>query len=117
MGLTEVFLSPGVPRPEHWIRQFEEGPLPAVPGTLLARRAVFDAIGGWDESLRVTEDFDWIMRARDAGFTIISIESVLLRYRIHADNISRERDLNRTNFIGVLRDSVHRKLAASREVL
>lgn len=36
--------------------------------TMLARRTVFDGIGGFDERYRVAMDYDWALRAHQAGF-------------------------------------------------
>jgi len=36
--------------------------------TLLARRAIFDEIGGFDDRYRRAMDYDWLLRAHRAGF-------------------------------------------------
>lgn len=36
--------------------------------TLLARRQIYDRIGGFDPTLRYTMDYDWLLRADAAGF-------------------------------------------------
>lgn len=36
--------------------------------TMLARRTVFDGIGGFDESYQVAMDYDWTLRAHHAGY-------------------------------------------------
>lgn len=114
MGLTDAFPTPGEPRAAHWPAAFDAGPRAGVFGTLLVRRAVFELVGGFDESLLVTEDVDWLLRARDAGVEGATLESVLLRYRIHANNISRAHELNRANTLTALRASVRRRRASAR---
>lgn len=36
--------------------------------TLLARRAIYDRIGGFDPALRYAMDYDWLLRAHAGGF-------------------------------------------------
>jgi glycosyltransferase involved in cell wall biosynthesis len=112
LGHTEVFLSPGEPVPEHFPEVPGGRPLPAVAGTMLARRRVFDAIGAWDETLPLSEDTDWLARAKDAGFCSETLPDVLLRYRIHAANTSRDSAANHAALLRVLRASVRRRASA-----
>ena len=109
LGLTEVFLSPGEPRPLHWPDVAEGEAIPAVAGTMLARREVFATVGGFDESLAVCEDVDWLARAKDAGVAAGALEHVVLRYRIHAANTSRHTGANQSELLRVLRRSVRRQ--------
>jgi len=109
MGLTEAFVSPGEPRPAHYPRIAEAGPFPGHPSTMLVRREVFELVGPFDESLRLSEDLDWIARAGDAGVRFGRLDCTLLRYRIHAGNTSRNPDANELATLRVLRESVQRK--------
>jgi glycosyltransferase involved in cell wall biosynthesis len=111
LGLTEAFLSPGELSPKHGRDLIASGPVPAVAGTMLARREVLVAVGGYDESLWLCEDVDLLARIRDAGITAGSLDRLVLRYRIHAQNTSRDTDANKTVLLRVLRDSVLRKRA------
>jgi glycosyltransferase involved in cell wall biosynthesis len=101
LGLTEAFVNPGEPMPPHHPRTTE--PFHACAGAMLARREVFEEIGHWDERLRLCEDVDWLARAKDAGFQSGAVEEIVLRYRIHARNTSRN---------GVLRESLERRRRA-----
>jgi glycosyltransferase involved in cell wall biosynthesis len=112
MGLTEVFLTPGQPRPAHYPRFAENEPYAGHPSTMLVRREVFELIGPFDESLRLSEDLDWIARAQDAGVRFGQLELTLLRYRIHAENTSRSPHANERATLRVLRESVERKRSA-----
>jgi len=110
MGLTEVFLTPNQPRPAHHPR-FEE-PFPGHPSTMLVRREVFELVGPFNESLRLSEDLDWIARAGDAGVRFGRLDCTLLRYRVHADNTSRDPQANEVATLRTLRASVRRKRAS-----
>ncbi len=109
MGLTEVFVTPEEPRPAHYPRIAEAGPFPGHPSTMLMRREVFELVGPFDESLRLSEDLDWIARAGDAGVRFGRLDRTLLRYRIHAGNMSRNPHANELATLRVLRESVQRK--------
>ncbi len=109
MGLTEVFLTPGQPRPAHYPRIAEDGPYQGHPSTLLVRREVFELVGLFDESLRLSEDLDWLARAGDAGVRIGRLDCTVLRYRIHAANTSRDSDAVESTTLRMLRASVRRK--------
>ncbi|HTA96329.1 MAG TPA: glycosyltransferase family A protein [Solirubrobacteraceae bacterium] len=109
LGLAEVFLSPGESRPAHDPGFAEGEKVVGHPATMLARREVFDVVGPFDETLRLSEDIDWLARASDAGILAGRIERTLLYYRIHAHNTSRHTRANNAATLRVLRESVHRK--------
>lgn len=109
LGLTEIFLTPGQPRPPHWPVAHTGRPIPAVAGSMLARAQVFERVGGFDEELRQCEDIDWLARVKDAGIQAGTIDHVVLRYRIHANNTSRHTAANKATLLRVLRDSVRRQ--------
>jgi glycosyltransferase involved in cell wall biosynthesis len=60
--------------------------------TLVARRRAFDLIGYFDESLRQTDDTDWLVRAQDLGVPLKMLEETLVRKRIHGGNITYRSD-------------------------
>lgn len=112
MGLTEVFLTPGEPRPRHYPRIAETGPYPGHPSTALVRREIFELVGPFDESLRLSEDLDWLARAGDAGVRIGRLDRTVLHYRIHAKNTSRQTSAVESATLRMLRASVKRKRGA-----
>jgi glycosyltransferase involved in cell wall biosynthesis len=109
LGLTEVFLTPGQPPPAHDPRFAAGEQVAGHPATMLVRREVFEMVGTFDESLRLSEDIDWLARASDAGVRSARLDHTLLRYRIHAANTSRDTQANHAATLGVLRASVARK--------
>lgn len=73
-----------------------------VAGTLLAPRALFDEVGGFDDQ-RVHRDVPaWYREAERRGAVVEVVEELLLLRRLHRDNFSRtatsedRRDLLRT---------------------
>ena len=83
------------------------------PSALLTRRATFARIGPYDTSMEMSSDFDWVLRALDAGERIAVVPEVLLRYRIHGSNMSLRRDAIRMSTMRALRSSTARKRVAA----
>lgn len=65
------------------------GPLPGYCCcTLVARRAGFQRVGAFAD-LRMAEDADWFLRARELGVLTELLPEVLVRRRLHATNLSQ----------------------------
>jgi glycosyltransferase involved in cell wall biosynthesis len=60
---------------------------PFVHSSVIMRRSVFEAAGGYREGLRVTEDFDLWTRMAEAA-ELANIPEVLVAYRVHARSMS-----------------------------
>jgi glycosyltransferase involved in cell wall biosynthesis len=69
----------------------KELPFPFFPGSLLLRRVVYDAIGGYREFFnRIgSEDYDWILLASEK-FKMGNLKEVLYYYRFNPDSISQK---------------------------
>jgi len=104
------FLEPGFPLPSGFREQLltsdSDGPL---LGTLVARKSLFEAVGGFDTRLAVSEDVDWFSRVLDMNIPRGLIESVLLRKRVHGDNVSLSHRSNNQELLLALRNSIRRK--------
>ena len=105
-----VRLELGIPRPK-WLPRSEVYPW-FPPTAWLVRREAFDAVGLFDEESSVP-DFDWMLRARDAGLTFAILEEVLGTYRIHARNASYRRDAVSEDGFRALRRSLDRLRSAT----
>ena len=82
---------------EHWTWTPERCDLPSllarntVNGAALVRREAFEAVGGYDETMRDgCEDWDFWLRLVERGFPGTIIPEVLFYYRRRADSMSRE---------------------------
>jgi glycosyltransferase involved in cell wall biosynthesis len=60
--------------------------------TLLARRAVFEAVGGFDPGLRVAMDYDWLLRAHRLGFRGVYEPRVVAHMRLAGTSDERWRE-------------------------
>lgn len=81
---------------EHWTWKPERCDLPAllarntVNGAAVVRREAFEAVGGYDVSMREgCEDWDFWLRLAERGFPGAIIPEVLFYYRRRSDSMSR----------------------------
>jgi glycosyltransferase involved in cell wall biosynthesis len=88
---------------------FKKGIIGYTPGTLLARRCVFNRVGYFDESLAIACDADWFARLKDRDEKIGVLDQVLLDKRIHSNNLSGRVLQNRRELMIVLKRSLERK--------
>ena len=105
LARLEVLLEPGVPHPD-WLPRSREYPW-FPPSSWLVRREAFGAIGLFDAASNVP-DFDWMLRARDAGLAFAIVPEVLGSYRIHGGNASYRRDSVAADGFVALRRSLDR---------
>ncbi|MFN8024904.1 MAG: glycosyltransferase family A protein [Acidimicrobiia bacterium] len=82
-------------------------------GSGVYRRRAFDRVGGFDESLRMSEDTDWFMRARELGVRTAILTEVTLVYRRHGNNMTHELKLDDSQMMTVLKRSLDRRRALS----
>lgn len=80
-------------------------------GAIIARSKVFETVGGFDEGLRFSEDFDWWNRVREAGVAFEVLPTTTLRYHYHGGNSVHGKS---ASSLGVL-DILHRSLERRRE--
>jgi glycosyltransferase involved in cell wall biosynthesis len=116
VGHQEVVLEAGVGRPT-WVDEPADwipfdarvGLGPQIqPLAMLARRSVFDLVGGFDPDLEVCEDLDWFVRAVEAGVVVDVIDDVVVQRRIHHHNLSHDRDRMNRGALAVLRRKIER---------
>ena len=95
----------------HW----QNDPVVSIPSALLVQASTLALVGWFDPQLRAAEDFDWVARARDSGFTGGVIDEVLLEKRMHAANLSLDVRLNQAGMFASLRKSAVRKQRARQQ--
>jgi glycosyltransferase involved in cell wall biosynthesis len=71
-----------------------------VPSSLLVRRADVLAIGGFDQSLRVTEDYEFLLRLFRIVPAVVVLKPLVL-YRQHGGQATSNSTLMRTGFFEV----------------
>jgi len=107
---TRNFLEPGVELPSRVTKDLSLTDAVILnPGTLVARKAVFDAVGVFDGSYAHAADFDWFIRAREAGMRMAILTEVLLHRRIHGSNLSLQTQAKTSEFMRSIRSSIGRR--------
>lgn len=66
-----------------------------VTVTLLARRAVFDRVGGFNTALTVGDPMEWFARAAEHGIEMELLPDTLVYRRMHRHNLSWESGASR----------------------
>ena len=78
-------------------------------GTMLVRREVFDQIGRFDETLKMSEFIDWYARARDLGLQMKVLPEILMRRRRHLTHTSLAQKSHASELAAVLKRSLDRR--------
>lgn len=82
-----------------------------IAGTMLVRRGSFLRVGPFASGWRVGEFLDWYARALEAGLTSIMLPEVVLKRRVHGQNLGvRHRD-SRHDYLHILKASLDRRRA------
>jgi len=86
---VKFFLEPGCSIPRGFRPELLQGDhVGKMPETLVARKALFDSIGGFKTDLTYIEDVEWFARADRRGMRMGIVQEVLLHKRIHDGNVS-----------------------------
>ena len=104
------FYSPDLPgKIRETIKIVKEAQPFHVPGTLLLSKKSFLSIGLYNEEYETGENIDWYLRALDSDIEIHTLNKVLIRRRIHANNSSRFKKAEKIDYLKMARESILRK--------
>lgn len=78
-------------------------------GSGIFKRAVFEKVGIFDESLRHFEDHDWFLRAREKDVSMVILENITLYYRRHENSMSSRKSEDDPTMIQILKKSLDRR--------
>ncbi len=113
LGQIENFISPDSARSKqgHW------PDLPPVQagyhaGALLIRRAAFQRVGGFDETLQSGEFIDWWVRAVEGGLAYRVLPEVVMHRRWHDHNHTLRRPDTLNDYTRIARSALARRRAA-----
>jgi glycosyltransferase involved in cell wall biosynthesis len=94
------------PRPP----ELEDEPM-VHPMTMVVRRETFERVGGFDESMRAAEDFDWMLRAAEQEVEIARLSDVLLRRRVRSDSLTQDAAAARAGMFRAFKARIERHRA------
>jgi glycosyltransferase involved in cell wall biosynthesis len=90
-------------------------PLPGfTPGALLARRHVFQRVGGFDETLAIGTDSDWFVRLQQTELGLAVLPVVVLHKSARAASLSTDIEAYRRELLRVARGFVERRRTRQR---
>jgi glycosyltransferase involved in cell wall biosynthesis len=91
------------------------GDLDGVPiGSAMFRREVYDAVGGFDETFRHSEDMDLLVRMRERRVRIEILSDVVLHRRFHGHQMTANAPTT-APLLRSLREKLHRERAGQAE--
>lgn len=82
-------------------------------GALLIRRAAFLRVGWFDVRLRHGDFIDWWARAGQLSLVYAVLPDLVLRRRLHDDNLTRREPEGRRDYLALLRQHVSRQRVTS----
>jgi glycosyltransferase involved in cell wall biosynthesis len=88
-----------------------EPPLDGISkNTMLIRRAAFDRVGPFDETLEIAEYGEWYARALAAGLRSRTLSQVLAYRRVHNNNTTRtNRAALHRDYLRIAREAIARR--------
>jgi hypothetical protein len=90
-----------------------------LPSASMVTRAMFDAVGGFESTLRGYEDDDFFLRAFLAGYSGIFVEAPVVAWTLNPSSSSNSPEMaeSRLNYLQRLIDLLENRSDADREVL
>lgn len=83
-------------------------------GCSVFRKPIFDQVGPLSETMTFCEDWDWFMRAREAGVRMLIHRDVVLHNRLHEHNATRQREAGQKFILEMFRRSLARRRAGEK---
>lgn len=106
-ALVKLFLEPGCAlRIGYTEKSLNRAMVGRTPGTLVARKSVFDRIGRFSPDFVIGCDVEWFTRAKDNNIPMAIIPKVLLYKRLHNNNLSGSVHVNRQELFKILKKSI-----------
>jgi glycosyltransferase involved in cell wall biosynthesis len=99
-------------RREAFLGQLFERNRILTTSVVMVRRPAFDAVGGFDEHLSHAEDYDLWLRLAGSG-VIEHVPQSLVAYRLHASNLSGNREAHRRHEVEILNTHAVRDIRAA----
>jgi glycosyltransferase involved in cell wall biosynthesis len=86
-----------------------------VPGSFLVKRDAFFRVGTFDVGFVLGEFVDWYLRARDSGLKSRMLPDLVLRRRLHENNLGRRKRDFRQDYVSAIKASLDRRRQTGEE--
>ena len=81
-----------------------------IPSTAVIKRTSFEKVGYFDSRFKNGQFIDWLIKTKEIGLNIGTVNDVLLLRRIHETNIGvRERETSRSDYLKIVKEALDRK--------
>lgn len=94
----------------------ERGAFALQLGCALIKKEVFEIVGNFDECMKMSEDIDWFLRAREKGINVFVHPEIVQFYRIHKRSMTNDQRLTNRYLLKAFKKSLDRKRAAGLEM-
>lgn len=112
LGGVENFISPDLGEAQHRLLAKAAAQTGDVHvGALLIRREAFRRIGDFDTRWRQTDFVEWWARAMRLNLCYVAVPELVLRRRLHADNLTRRERAGRLEYLPMLREQIAQRRA------
>ena len=109
-GHVQQFFSPELPDEIRRTISIPGRPDPGYHvGTLLMKTNTFRRVGAFLPQLKMGEFVEWYARATAAGLSTVMLPDVVMRRRVHANNMGRREPQNRVDYVRALRAGLAEK--------
>jgi glycosyltransferase involved in cell wall biosynthesis len=107
---VKLFVEPGSSLRSRYTKEFlGRAHVGRTPGTLVARKSVFDLVGMFSADFSIACDVEWFKRANDHNIPAFIIPEVLLYKRIHNRNLSSNVKTNRREVLSIIKQTIRQQ--------
>ena len=85
-----------------------------IPSSWVVWQETFARVGAFDPEFSLSEDAEWLLRAKDKDVSVAWVHDVLLLRRLHGANLTGNVEQSRIALLKALRASVERRRVAKR---
>ena len=115
-GHVQQFVSPELDETTRAQIRCSDRPLAGhAAGAVVLRRDAFRRVGPLDTSWEIHADMDWFLRAQEAGLRLRIVPEIVLRRRIHGQNMGIRMRTRETNRLHILKAALDRRRTQSGE--
>jgi len=109
IGQQDLVITEGLRLPNSGPSSSNESDKPTFHITsMLIERTVLESLGGFDESLRLSDDWDLAIRLKEIGVPIEYVEEFFVRRHIHGRNASYDEATVSREYLRTIRDHIRR---------